>query len=117
MTYLLSFLVCGLICMLGQIIYDNSKLTPGHITSLFVVVGAFLDVFGLYDKILQVSKVGASLPIISFGHSLMHGANEAMRNGEGILGVAAGLFNMTSVGITSAILFAFLVAITFKPKS
>ena len=117
MSYLLAFLVCGFICMVGQIIYDNTKLTPGHITSMFVVIGAFLDVFGLYDKILKISKVGASLPIISFGHSLMHGANEAMRSGEGILGVAAGLFNMTSVGITSAILFAFLIAIIFKPKS
>ena len=117
MSYLLSFLVCGFICMIGQIIYDNTKFTPGHITSLFVVFGAVLDVFGLYDKILKISRVGASLPIISFGHSLMHGANEAIRSGEGILGVAAGLFNMTSVGITSAILFAFLAAVVFKPKS
>ena len=117
MSYLLSFLVCGFICMIGQIIYDNTKFTPGHITSLFVVVGAFLDVFGLYDKILSISKVGASLPITSFGHSLMHAANEAMRGEKGLLGVASGLFDMTATGITSAILFAFLVAIIFKPKS
>lgn len=117
MSYLLSFLVCGFICMIGQIIYDNSKLTPGHITSLFVVVGSLLDVFGVYDQILKVSKVGASLPITSFGHSLMHAANENMMNGKGILGVASGLFDMTATGITSAILFAFLVAVIFKPKS
>lgn len=117
MNYLLAFLVCGSICMIGQIIYDNTKLTPGHITSLFVVIGAFLDVFGIYDKLLKVSRVGASLPITSFGHSLMHAANEAMLNGKGILGVASGLFDMTATGITSAILFAFLVAIVFKPKS
>lgn len=116
MTYLLSFLVCGSICLVGQLIYDNTKFSAGHITSLFVVIGAFLDTFGLYDKLLDVSRVGASLPITSFGHSLMHAASEAMYN-EGILGVAAGLFNMTAVGITSAILFAFLVAIIFKPKS
>ena len=116
MTYLLSFLVCGSICLVGQLIYDNTKFSAGHITSLFVVIGAFLDTFGLYDKLLDVSRVGASLPITSFGHSLMHAASEAMQN-EGILGVAAGLFNMTAVGITSAILFAFLVAIIFKPKS
>lgn len=117
MSYLLSFLVCGAICMVGQIIYDNTKFTPGHITSLFVVIGSFLDVFGIYDKLLKVSRVGASLPITSFGHSLMHAANEAMRNGKGILGVASGLFDMTATGITSAILFAFLVAVIFKPKS
>lgn len=116
MNYLLSFLVCGSICLLGQLIYDNSKLTPGHITSLFVVIGAFLDTFGIYDKLLEFSRVGASLPITSFGHSLMHAASETMYE-QGILGVAAGLFNMTAVGITSAILFAFLIAITFKPKA
>lgn len=117
MSYLLSFIVCGSICMIGQIIYDNTKLTPGHITSLFVVVGAFLDVFGLYDKILSISKVGASLPITSFGHSLMHAANEAMMESGSILGVASGLFDTTATGITSAIVFAFLVALIFKPKS
>ena len=117
MSYLLSFVVCGSICAIGQMIYDNTKLTPGHITSLFVVIGSFLDVFGIYDKILKVSRVGASLPITSFGHSLMHAANEAMRGEKGLLGVASGLFDMTATGITSAILFAFLVAVIFKPKS
>ena len=116
MTYILSFLVCGAICVIGQIIYDNTKLTPGHITSLFVVIGAFLDSFGLYDLLLKVSKVGASLPITSFGHSLVHAGMENVSE-KGVLAIASGLFNMTSVGITSAILFAFVIAITFKPKS
>lgn len=117
MSYLLSFIVCGSICSIGQIIYDNTKFTPGHITSLFVVIGSFLDVFGIYDKLLSVSRVGASLPITSFGHSLMHASNEAMRGEKGLLGVASGLFDMTATGITSAILFAFLIALIFKPKS
>ena len=73
--------------------------------------------FGENDKILSISKVGASLPITSFGHSLMHAANEAMRGEKGLLGVASGLFDMTATGITSAILFAFLIAVIFKPKS
>ena len=117
MSYLLAFIVCGSICAIGQILYDNTKFTPGHITSLFVVIGSFLDVFGVYDKLLKISRVGASLPITSFGHSLMHAANEAMRGEKGLLGVASGLFDMTATGITSAILFAFLVAVIFKPKS
>jgi stage V sporulation protein AE len=116
MSYLLSFLVCGTICLIGQLIYDNTKLSAGHITSMFVIIGTLLDTFNLYDKLLKVSLVGASLPITSFGHSLMHSASETMSE-KGILGVAAGLFNMTAVGITSAILFAFLIAIACKPKS
>ena len=116
MTYFLSALVCGLVCLIGQILYDNAKLTPGHITSLLVVAGAFLDIFGLYDKLLKFSLVGASLPITSFGHSLMHAGMEGVYE-KGIIGIASGLFTMTSVGITSAILFAFIIAIVFKPRS
>ena len=116
MSYLLAFLVCGTICLIGQIIYDNTSLTPGHITSLFVVIGALLNAFNIYDYLLELSPVGASLPITSFGHSLMHAASESLYE-KGLIGVAAGLFDMTAVGITSAILFAFLTAITFKPKS
>ena len=116
MSYLLAFLICGSICLIGQLIYDNTKLTPGHITSLFVVIGAFLDIFGIYDLLIKVSKVGASLPITSFGHSLMHAGMNSVSE-KGVLGIASGLFNMTSIGITSAILFAFLVAVLFRPKS
>ena len=116
MSYILSMIVCGTICLIGQILYYNTKFTAGHITSLFVVLGAFSDSFGLYDKLLEVSRVGASLPITSFGHSLMHAGMESVSD-KGILAIASGLFNMTSIGITSAILFAFLVAIVFKPKS
>ena len=115
MTYLLSFLVCGSICMIGQIIYDNSKLTPGHITSLFVVTGAFLDVFGLYDKILKISKVGASLPITSFGHSLMHASLIGVKE-EGIIGIFKNIFDLTSSGISFVIFLAVIICILFKPK-
>ena len=111
-----SFMFCGLICMISQIILDNTKLTPGHITSILVVLGAFLDTFSIYDLIIKYVGGGAQLPITSFGHSLMHAGMESVSE-KGIIGIAAGLFNMTSVGITSAILFAFLVAIVFKPKS
>ena len=47
-----SFIFCGLVCLIGQIILDNTKLTPGHITAMFVVIGAFLDIFGIYDKLI-----------------------------------------------------------------
>ncbi len=69
-----SFLFCGFICMISQIILDNTKLTPGHITSMLVVIGAFLDSFNIYDKIIKLVGGGALVPITSFGHSLAHGA-------------------------------------------
>lgn len=114
-NYLLSFLICGSICAIAQIIYEYTKFTPGHITSLFVILGSILDIGHIYDKLLKISRVGASLPITSFGHSLTHAAYIRMLE-EGFLGIFLGIFDLTSVGIGVAIFFAFLVAITCKPR-
>lgn len=116
MMFIKAFLVCGSICALGQIIYDSTKWTAGHITSLFVVLGAALDAFGLYDKLIEFGGMGASIPITSFGHSLIHGAL-AKAQTDGVMGILLGMFDLTAAGITSAILFAFLAALVFKPKS
>ena len=116
MNYIMAFLFSGLVCFLAQMIYDNSKLTPGHITSLFVVLGSFLALFHIYDKLVEIFHAGALIPITSFGHSLMHGAMAATEE-YGIFGIAMGMFDLTAAGITAAILFGFLVAIIFKPKS
>ena len=116
MLFFNSFIFCGFVCMIGQIILDNTKLTPGHITSLFVVIGAFLDSFSLYDYIIKVVGGGALVPITSFGHSLIHGALLKAEN-FGIIGILMGMFDMTATGITAAIIFSFLCALIFKPKN
>lgn len=115
MTFLYSFIFCGTICLIGQIILDNTKFTPGHVTSLFVVIGAFLDSFGLYDKFIECFGSGTLVPITSFGHSLIHGALEKA-NESGFLGLLGGMFSLTSAGIVSAIVFGFILTIIFKPK-
>jgi stage V sporulation protein AE len=115
-TYFWGFIICGSICMIAQIIYDNTNWSAGHITSLFVIVGAVLDLFHFYDFLVKVGQAGATLPITSFGHSLMHGAMESVQE-NGFFGLAMGIFDMTAMGISSAILFAFLAALVFKPKS
>ena len=66
MTYILSFLFCGLLCLIAQLIIDNTKLSAGHITSLFVVIGVALDTFDIYDKIITIVGGGALVPITSF---------------------------------------------------
>ena len=116
MIYFNSFLVCGLICLIGQLILDNTKLTPGHITALFVVVGAALDTFNIYDKIVLWAGGGAMVPITSFGHLLIHGALVGASK-YGISGLMLGMFDLTASGITSAIIIAFFLALIFKPKS
>lgn len=116
MAYILSFLFCGGVCAIAQLIYDNTKLTPGHITSMFVCIGAALDLFHIYDSLVSIFHAGALLPITSFGHSLMHGALAATKE-FGIFGLAMGVFDLTAAGISSAILFSFLAALIFKPRS
>lgn len=116
MNYLLAFLFSGTVCLIAQLIYEKTKLTPGHICTLFVILGSFLDLFHIYDKLVDIFHAGALVPITSFGHSLMHGAMEATKN-YGIFGIAMGIFDLTAAGISAAILFSFLVAIIFKPKS
>lgn len=116
MLLLNSFLFCGFVCLIAQIILDNTKLTPGHITSIFVVVGAFLDSFSFYDMIIKYVGGGALLPITSFGHSLIHGAL-AKANSYGLIGILMGMFDLTATGITAAIIFSFIFALFFKPKN
>ena len=101
MIYFNAFLFCGLVCLVGQIILDNTKLTPGHITALFVVIGAFLDIFGIYDRIILWAGGGACVPITSYG----------------IMGLFMGIFALTASGISSAIIFSVVLCFLFQPKS
>ncbi|TGA98163.1 stage V sporulation protein AE [Sporolactobacillus shoreae] len=115
MIFLYAFLVGGAICVIGQLLMDVFKLTPAHVVASFVVLGALFDAFGIYDWLINFAGAGATVPITSFGHSLLHGAM-AEGHEHGYLGIAIGIFKLTSAGITSAILFGFLVALFFKPK-
>ncbi|WP_223702446.1 stage V sporulation protein AE [Sutcliffiella deserti] len=115
MEYFIAFVVGGLICVIGQLLLDFFRLTPAHVMSSFVVAGAVLDGFGLYDKLIDFAGAGATVPITSFGHSLLHGAMHQSEK-HGFIGIGMGIFELTSAGISSAILFAFIVALIFKPK-
>ena len=115
MIFVYAFLVSGSVALLAQIILDNTKLTPGHITSIFVIIGAALDTFNIYDKILLKVGGGAMVPITSFGHQLIHGGlHQAESNG--IFGLAMGMFDLTASGITAAIVFSFFFTLIFKPR-
>ena len=116
MIYLMSFIFCGLVCLIGEIILDKTNLTPGHVTTLFVIIGSFLDVFGIYDKIILIFGAGANVPITSFGHLLMHGAMEQTTK-LGFMGIPIGVFHLTASGISVAIVFSFFFALIFKPKN
>lgn len=115
MIYINSFLFCGFVCLVAELILDNTKLTPGHVTTIFVVLGTFLDVFNIYDKIILWAGAGALVPITSFGHLLTHGAMVSATD-LGFMGLMSGMFNLTASGITAAIVFSFFLSFIFKPK-
>lgn len=115
MLYLNAFIFVGLVSLIGEIILDNTKLTPGHITSILVVVGAILSFFGIYEYFIDFAGIGASIPITSFGNLLYQACLEGYKN-DGILGMFTNMLTTTSGGITSAIIFSAFLTIFTKPK-
>lgn len=115
MNFLMAFLIGGLICAIGQLILEIFKLTPGHITCLFVIFGSFLELGNIYDKLIKIGSAGALLPITSFGHSLAHSAYEGAKSG-GFLGLLGGVFDLTTTGIVAVIVLSVLIGLIFKPK-
>lgn len=115
MIFLNAFVFAGLVCALGQIILDNTKLTPGHITSLFTVLGAFLSFLGIYDKLIEWAGAGATVLISNFGHMLYQGGLIGLKESS-LLGVFTELLCKSSAAIVSAIVFSAILAFFFKPK-
>ena len=116
LQYLYVFLVGGFICMLGQILVIKTQMTTARILVTFVTLGVILEAIGVYDYIFDFAKAGISVPIVGFGASLAKGAISAVRS-RGVLGVFTGGLEATAGGIAAAIIFAFIFALIFKPKT
>ncbi len=115
MIFFWAFVIGGLICVIGQLMLDVFKLTPAHTLTILVVVGAVLDGFGLYEPLIDFAGAGATVPITSFGNNLVHGAMEEAQQ-HGLIGVVTGMFEVTSSGISAAIIFGVIGSLIFKPK-
>lgn len=116
LTYLYVFLVGGFICMFGQILVIKTQMTTARILVTFVLLGVLLEATTIYDYIFEVAKSGISVPIVGFGANLAKGAISAVR-AKGILGIFTGGLGATAGGIGAAVLFAFIFALIFRPKT
>lgn len=116
MEYLRTFVVGGIICIIGQILLDRTKLTTGKIMVIFLLAGAFLTAIGLYQPLVDFAGAGATVPISGFGYALAKGAIEEVGK-EGIMGAFTGGIKATAAGITAAIAFGYLAAVLSNPKS
>ncbi len=116
MQYLQAFLVGGLICVLGQLLLNFTKLTSARILVLFVVAGAILGGLGLYQPLVEWGGAGATIPLTGFGYSLAKGAIEGV-TADGLVGALTGGLKATAAGVAAAIVFGWLNAVIFTPKT
>lgn len=115
MNYLMSFIIGGLICAIGQIIIDIFKKNNAYLLVTLVVTGAILGFFGLYDKIVEIGHSGASVPLLGFGNSLAKGAMEEAAQ-KGFMGALSGGVIRTAPGVAAALIFGYIAALVFNPK-
>ena len=115
-NYLYVFLVGGFVCLIGQILIITTQMTTARILVCFELFGVLLQAVGVYDYIYDFAKCGISIPIIGFGASLAKGAIEAVRS-KGLIGIFTGGLEATAGGIAAAIIFAFIIALIFRPKT
>jgi stage V sporulation protein AE len=114
MEYLRAFLCGGILCAIGQILIDKTKLTPARILTGYVVVGVLLSALGLYQPLVDWGGAGATVPLTGFGHALAKGVKTAVAE-QGWLGILTGGISATAGGISAAVVFAVLMALLFKP--
>lgn len=115
MEYLKAFIVGGLLCVIGQILIDKTKLTPARILTTYVVAGVILGGIGVYQPLVDWAGSGATVPLTGFGYTLAKGVKEAVGQ-KGLLGALTGGISSTAAGITAAIFFGVLAASIFKSR-
>ena len=115
MDYLWCFLCGGLLCLIGQVLIDLTKLTPARILTGYVVAGVILQALGLYQPLVDWGGAGDIVPLTGFGYSLAKGVAKAVGE-KGLLGVITGGLTATAGGIAAAVVFGLLMAVLFKPK-
>lgn len=110
-----AFVVGGLICIIGQILIDKTKLTPARILVTFVTLGVILGGLGIYQHLIDFAGSGATVPLTGFGNSLAKGAIEGVQK-FGFIGAFTGGISATAGGIAAAVFFGYIAAICSKPK-
>lgn len=115
LEYLKAFAVGGVLCIIGQLLIDYTRLTPARILTIFVVSGVVLGALGIYQPLADWAGAGATVPLTGFGNALAKGVKEAVAE-QGLLGAFTGGFTAAAGGICAAMFFGILVALIFKPS-
>lgn len=116
LTYINAFIAGGIICAIGQLLIDKTKLTPARILVLFVTSGVILTTLGIYQKIVDFGGAGATVPLTGFGYTLAKGAFQDVKQ-YGLLGAFTGGVKAAAAGITAAVFFGYIASVVFSPKA
>ena len=116
MDYIIAFLVGGTICVLSQILMDNTKLMPGRVMVLLVCTGVVLGCLGIYEPFLEFAGAGASVPLTGFGYNLWKGIKDSIDT-DGFIGLFRGGFTSAAVGTSAALIFSYFASLIFQPKA
>ena len=115
MDYIKAFLVGGLLCVIGQLLIDKTKLTPARILVSYVVMGVLLGAIGVYKPLAEFAGAGATVPLTGFGYNLAKGVKEAVDQ-DGFLGIFTGGLKASAGGIAAAIIAGLIASFLFKAK-
>ena len=116
MDFVKAFIVGGLICAVGQLLIDYTKLTPARILVSYVVAGVVLGGLGWYQPLIEFAGAGATVPLTGFGALLAKGVRKTVTE-LGLTGIFSGGLTAAAAGVTAAVVFGLIVAVVFKPKS
>lgn len=114
--YLMVFVIGGALCVIGQLLISLTRMTPARVLVLFVTAGVILTAIGVYEPLVELAGAGATVPLTGFGYALCKGAVEGAKE-NGVLGAFTGGITGTAGGIAAAIVFGYLCAVLFKPKT
>jgi stage V sporulation protein AE len=115
LEYIKAFIIGGIICLIGQLMIDKTKLTPARILVSYVVAGVILSASGVYQKIVDFAGAGATVPLTGFGHTIAKGVKDAVDK-QGFLGIFTGGLTASAGGISAAILFGLIMSFIFRPR-
>ena len=116
MEYIKAFIIGGIICVIGQILIDKTMLTPARILVSFVVAGVVLHLLGVYQPLVDFAGAGATVPLTGFGYNLGKGVEKAVAE-KGFVGIFTGGFTAGAGGLCGAVVFSYIAALIFNPKS
>ncbi len=116
MQYVWVFLIGGFICMVGQLLISLANLMPARVLIVFVLLGALLGAIGVYEPLVEFAQAGATVPLTGFGYALAKGAIDGAKE-SGVLGAFTGGISATAGGVAAIILFGYLGALLFRPKT